>query len=134
VQGAAPPEPDVDLATQREVVDAFIAAARKGDFEGLIAVLDPEIVLRADAGALPAGMSRILQGAEAVARGAMSFASLGLDVKPALVNGTAGAVSLRDGKPWSVAGFIVRGGRIVEMDILVDPERLARLDLTVLDR
>jgi len=132
VQGA--PEPDVDLPKQREVVQAFIAAAREGDFEGLIAVLDPDVVLRADAGALPAEMSRVLQGAQAVASGAITFSSLGLDVQPVLVNGVAGAVSLRDGRPFSVAAFTVRGGRIVEMDILADPERLEQLDLAFLDR
>jgi RNA polymerase sigma factor (sigma-70 family) len=133
VQGAAPP-PDVDLATQREVVSAFIAAAREGDFEGLVAVLHPEVVLRADAGGLPAAMSHVLRGAEAVARGAMSFSQLELYVQPALVNGAAGAVSLRDGQPFSVAGFTVRGGKITRIDILADPERLQRLDITVLDR
>jgi RNA polymerase sigma factor (sigma-70 family) len=133
VQGAAP-VPDVDLNTQREVVDAFIAAARNGDFEALVAVLDPDVVLRADAGAPPAALSRELHGAEAVARGAMSFSQLGLYVQPALVNGAAGAVSIRDGRPFSVAGFTVRGRRITEINILADPERLRRLDITVLDR
>jgi RNA polymerase sigma factor (sigma-70 family) len=133
VQGAAP-VPDGDIATQREVVDAFVAAARNGDFEALIAVLDPDVVLRADAGALPAGMSRVVRGAQEVARGAIVFSSLGLDVRPALVNGAAGSVSIRDGRPFSVAGFLIRGGRITEIDILVDPKRLDRLDLTFLDR
>ena len=131
VRGA--PEPDADLAAQREVVDAFLAAAREGDFEGLIAVLDPRVVLRADAGALAAIPSREVHGAEAVARGAMGFARMGLRFKPALINGAVGIVSTRDGEPFSVGGLTVRGGRIVEIDILADPERLRRLDLTVLD-
>ena len=130
VRGAAPP-PDADLTTQRQVVEAFMAAAREGDFEGLIAVLDPDVVLRADGGA---GIARVIQGAEAVARGAVAFRQLGLDVRPALVNGAPGAVSLRDGRPFTVAGFTVRGGRITRIDILGDAERLERLDITVLDR
>ncbi len=130
VRGAAPP-PDADLTTQRQVVDAFMAAAREGDFDGLIAVLDPDVVLLADGGA---GIARVIQGAEAVARGAVAFRQLGLDVRPALVNGAPGAVSLRDGRPFTVAGFTVRGGRITRIDILGDAERLERLDITVLDR
>jgi ketosteroid isomerase-like protein len=133
VQGAAPVS-DVDLATQRELIDAFIAAAREGDFEALIAVLDPDVVLRADVGAPPAGMSREVRGAEAVARAALSFSRLDLYVQPALINGAAGTVSVRDGKPFSVAGFTVRGGKITEIDILADPDRFRRLDLTILDR
>ena len=133
VQGSAPVS-DVDLATQREVVAAFVAAARGGDFDALIAVLDPDVVLRADVGALPAAMSRELRGAPAVARAALSFADLGLYIQPTLVNGAAGTVSLRDGRPFSVAGFTVRGGRITEIDVLADPERLGRLDVRLLER
>jgi ketosteroid isomerase-like protein len=125
---------DVDLATQRDVVDAFIAAAREGDFEALIAVLDPDVVLRADVGAPPADMSRALRGAEGVARAALSFSRLDVYVRPALINGGAGTVSLRDGRPVSIAGFTVRGGKITEIDILADPDRVSRLDLTILDR
>ena len=132
VSGAAP-RPDADLDGQREVVDAFLAAAREGDFERLVAVLDPDVVLRADAGAVLAGLSREVRGAQEVARGAISFRRLDLELKRALVNGAPGAVSMRDGKPFSVAGFSVRGGRIVAMDILVDPERLRALDLTALE-
>jgi RNA polymerase sigma-70 factor, ECF subfamily len=132
VSGAAP-RPDADLDAQREVVDAFLAAAREGDFERLVAVLDPEVVLRADAGAVMAGLSREVRGAQEVARGAINFRRLDLELKRALVNGAPGAVSMRDGKPFSVAGFSVRGGRIVAMDILVDPERLQALDLTALE-
>jgi RNA polymerase sigma-70 factor (ECF subfamily) len=131
VRGAA--VPDADVALQQEVVDAFMAAAREGDFGAIVAVLDPEAVLRADAGAPPAGMSREVRGAEAVARGALLFARLDVDVWPARINGAAGAVSIRDGRPFSVLAFTVRAGKIVEIDILADPERLRRLDLAVLD-
>jgi RNA polymerase sigma factor (sigma-70 family) len=131
VQSAAP-VPDADLATQREVVEAFLAAAREGDFDALVAVLDPDVVLRADAGALPVGGE--VHGAEAVARGTLAFSRLNLYVRPALINGAVGLVSTRGGKPFSVVGFTVRGGKITELDILADPERLRQLDLSVLDR
>jgi RNA polymerase sigma factor (sigma-70 family) len=124
------PIPDADLAAQREVVDAFLAAAREGDFDRLLAVLDPDVVLRADFG--PA-RSREVRGAEAVAGQAIGFSRLGLVMHPAIVNGAAGAVATRDGRPFSVGGVTVRGGRIVELDFLADPERLSRLDLTILD-
>ena len=133
VQGATL-GPDADLATQQELVEAFIAAARAGDFEALIAVLDPDVVLRVDAGAPPAGMSREVRGATAVARAALTFSRVGLYVRPALINGAAGAVNTRDGRAVSVSGFTVRGGKIAQIDILADPERLSRLDLTNLDR
>jgi RNA polymerase sigma-70 factor (ECF subfamily) len=131
VSGAAPP-PDADLATQWQIVQAYGAAARDGDFDALVAVLDPDVVLRADAGAVLAGMSREVRGAESVARGALRFARLDLYWQLALINGAPGGVSTRDGQPFSVAGLTVRGGKIVEIDILADPERLRRLDLTVL--
>jgi RNA polymerase sigma-70 factor (ECF subfamily) len=123
--------PDADLATQRQIVDAFLAAARDGDFEGLLAVLDPDVVLRADMGPLAGGL-REVRGARAVAGQAVFYSQLGLVVRPALVNGAAGAVSMRDGKPFSVGAITVRDGKIVEMDILADPERLRQLDLTIL--
>jgi len=123
--------PDADLDTQREVVDAFMAAARDGDFDALVAVLDPDVVLRADLG--PAGGTREVRGAAAVAGQALTYSRLGLVVRPALVNGAIGAVTTRDGEPFSVAGITIRGGRIVAMDFLADPERLRRLDLTFLD-
>ena len=135
LQGAV--VPDTDLAGQRKVVDAFIAAARDGDFEALLAVLDPDVVLRVDAGVLqragPGGTSTLIRGAEEVASGAIRFGRLVPHARPALVNGAAGAVAVRDGKPVSVVGFTVRGGKIVEMDILADEERLRQLDLTFLD-
>ena len=125
--------PDADLDTQRKVVDAFLAAARDGDFEALLEVLDPDVVLRADLGPLPAGGWREIRGAEAVAGEAQTFAQLGLVMQPVLVNGAAGAVSFLDGKPFSIGGVTVRGGKIVEIDLLADPERLSRLDLTIFD-
>ena len=124
--------PDADLDTQREVVDAFLAAARDGDFEALLAVLDPDVVLRADLGPLPADRGRSAGRRRSPAR-RCTYSRLGLVMRPALVNGAAGVVSTRDGEPFSVGGFTVRGGRIVEIDILADPERLRRLDLTILD-
>jgi RNA polymerase sigma factor (sigma-70 family) len=122
--------PDHDLDRQREVVDAFLAAAREGDFDALVAVLDPDVVLRADFGG---GVTRELRGAEAVASQAQVYSRIGLVIHPALINGAVGAVTTRDGRPFSVAAVTVRDGKIVEMDFLADPERLARLDLTVLD-
>jgi RNA polymerase sigma-70 factor, ECF subfamily len=124
--------PDADLDTQREVVDAFLAAARDGDFEGLLAVLDPDVVLRADVGPL-AGGSREVRGAANVARQAQTYSQLGLLMHRALINGAAGLVSWRDGEPFSVGGVTVRNRRIVAIDILADPERLQRLDLTILE-
>jgi RNA polymerase sigma-70 factor, ECF subfamily len=123
--------PDTDLATQRRVVDAFLAASRDGDFEALLAVLDADVVLRADLG--PLGGSREIRGAEAVASQALFYSQMGLVVRPALINGVPGAVTTRDGELFSVGAIIVQGEKIVEMDILADPERLAQLDLTILD-
>jgi RNA polymerase sigma-70 factor, ECF subfamily len=123
--------PDADPVAQRAAVDAFLAAARDGDFDGLVAVLDPDVVLRSDFGGA-AGV-RVVRGAEAVARQAVAFSQLGLDIRPALVNGVAGAVSFRDGRPFAVGAVTARGGRIVELDILADPERLRLLDLTILE-
>ena len=121
--------PDADPDAQREVVEAFLAAARDGDFERLVAVLDPDVVLRADLGA--AG-SREVRGVEAVIGQAMFYSQLGLVMKPALINGAVGLVTTRDGRPFSIGAFTVRRGRIVEMDWLADPARLRELDLTVL--
>jgi RNA polymerase sigma-70 factor (ECF subfamily) len=131
VRGVAP-VPDADLNAQWEVVEAFLAAAHEGDFEGLLAVLDPDVVLRADGGGLT-DLSRHIRGAESVASSATMWSRVGLDMRRALVNGTPGFVSLRDGRPFSVAAVTISGGKIVEMDILADPERLARLDLAVVD-
>ena len=124
--------PEADVEVQRSVVDAFVAAAHGGDFHRLVAVLDPEVVLRADAG--PSGPSSELRGAEQVARSAQAFSRLGLLRHPVLVNGAAGLLCTLEGKPFSVMAFTVRAGKIAEIDILADPERLSQLDLTtVLD-
>ncbi len=125
--------PDADLDTQRQVVDAFLAAARDGDFERLVEVLDPDVVLRADPGAAAIGSARVVRGAANVARQASAFSRLDIDVRPALVNGAVGTVTLRDGRPFAIAGFTIRNQRIVEMDVLADPERLSQIDLTILD-
>jgi RNA polymerase sigma-70 factor (ECF subfamily) len=125
--------PDADLETQREVVQAFLAAARDGDFEALLAVLDPDVVRRADRGAVALGVPRVVRGAAIVARGALAFQRLDVEVRLALVNGAVGSVSLRDGRPLTLAGFTIRDRRIVAVDILTDSERLGELDLTVLD-
>ena len=125
--------PDADLDTQRQVLDAFLAAAREGDFEALLEVLDPDMVLRADGGPAPGIASRVVRGAANVARQALAFSRLGVEVRPALVNGAPGTVSFRDGRPLAIAGFTIRSGRVVEMDILADPQRLDQLDLTRLD-
>ena len=132
VRGARP-SPDVDVAAQQEVVDAFLAAAREGDFEGLVAVLDENAVLRADRGAVPVGVHDEVRGAANIARQALMFSRLDIDIRRALVNGAAGTVTLRDGELFAVAGFTVRNGKIVEMDILADPERLREVDLTMLE-
>lgn len=139
--GGEPTVPDVDIERQREVVDAFLVASRQGDFDALLAVLDPDVVVRADQGVVPAGAvgpagasSTPVRGAAAVARRAMVFAQLGVLTHPALVNGVAGTVTARDGVAFSVGAFTVRGGKIVALDILADPERLRALDLTILRR
>jgi RNA polymerase sigma factor (sigma-70 family) len=123
--------PDADLETQREVIDAFLAAAREGDFDRLVAVLDPDVVLRQDFGAVDG--RREIRGAAAVAGQARGYAQIGLDIRPALINGVAGAVAFRDGQPFSIGAVTVRNGRIVELDFLADPERLRELDLRILD-
>ncbi len=132
VQGAAP-VPDADLAGQRRVVDAFFAAARDGDFEALVAVLDPDVVSRSEGGALRPQATAIVRGAREVAARALTFARLAPFVRPALVNGAAGVVVGPRGEPFSVMGFTVVGGKVVEIDAIADPERLRELDLTVLD-
>jgi len=131
VQGAK--VPDADLSRQRAVVDAFFAAARDGHFAALVAVLDPDVVLRADLGAVLVGAPAMVRGAQAVAKQALNFARLSPFVRPALVNGGAGVVVAPGGQPHSVMGFTVRQGKIAEIDILADPQRLGRLDLTFLD-
>ncbi|HEY7283693.1 MAG TPA: RNA polymerase sigma factor SigJ [Actinomycetota bacterium] len=131
VQGA-PISPDADLAEQRRVVNAFFAAAHEGDFEGLVAVLDPDVILRSDGGATRKGATAVVHGAREVASRAAGFTHLAPFVRPAVVNGVAGVVVVPQGRPFSVMSFTVRGGRIVEIDVLADPERLARLDLSMI--
>jgi RNA polymerase sigma factor (sigma-70 family) len=123
--------PDADLETQRRVLDAFLAASRHGDFQALLEVLDPDVVLRVDLG--PEGGWREVRGAEAVAGEALAFSGIGLVVHRALVNGVPGAVSTLNGVPFSLGAITVRNGKIVEMDILADQERLRGLDLTILE-
>src|ERR687893_685342 len=132
VQGAAT-SADAGLACQREAVDAFLAASREGDFEALLAVLDPDVVLRIDGGAVRAGLSREVRGVRAVAEQTLTFSRLSPFVRPALVNGAAGVVVAPRGRPFAVMGFTVRRGKIVEIDVLADPARLRQLDLAVLD-
>jgi ketosteroid isomerase-like protein len=131
VQGAA--RPDTYLTRQRIVVDAFFAAARDGDFDALVAVLDPDVMLRSDGGSARPAASAVVHGAETVAGRAMTFARLAPFVRPALVNGAAGVVVAPGGEPMSVMGFTVAGGKIVEIDTIADPDRLRELDLAVLD-
>jgi RNA polymerase sigma factor (sigma-70 family) len=123
--------PDADLETQQRVLDAFLAASRDGDFQALLEVLDPDVVLRVDLG--PEGGWREVRGAEPVASEALAFSGIGLVVHRALVNGVPGAVSTLDGEPFSLGAITVRNWKIVEMDILADPERLRELDLTILE-
>ncbi|MBA2810787.1 RNA polymerase sigma factor SigJ [Streptomyces sp. KM273126] len=130
VQGSVPAS-DPDLARQRQVVDAFLAASRGGDFEALLSVLDPEVVLRADAGALAVGAaaSKQVRGRQSVAEGAFMFRQLSQYARPVLVNGSVGLLTVVDGTPVSVASFTVVDGKITAMHILSDPERLAGLGL-----
>jgi RNA polymerase sigma-70 factor (ECF subfamily) len=123
----ADPVPDVDLAARREVVDAFFAAGRSGDFDRLVSVLDPEVVLRGDFGPAAAGFRA--EGATSVAELARSYAGPDREVRVATVNGAAGAVIFVAGRAASVMGFVVRGGRIRAIDVLADPARIATLDL-----
>jgi RNA polymerase sigma-70 factor (ECF subfamily) len=133
VQGQSPTS-ETDLRKQRRIVDAFLAAVQEGNFDALLTVLDPDIVLRADGGAAK-GMSRLVRGAQAVVSQAASFSKLGLSSQVVLVNGSVGVVSrLPDGRVLSVIGFTISDGKVVEMDILADPDRLSRLDLSAIER
>lgn len=132
VQGEAPTS-ELDLQKQRRVVEAFLAAVRDGDFQALVSVLDPDIVLRADGGALK-GMSRVVRGAQAVLAQAATFSKVALSNHVVLVNGNVGVVTrLPDGRVFSVIGFTIAGDKVVEMDILADPDRLGRLDLSAVE-
>jgi len=119
---------DADPAAQWEVVDAFQAAARDGDFEALVAVLDPDVVLRADGGL--AGISAHVRGAAEVAGRALHWSRRDLTHRRVLVNGAAGMITFSGGQPFSIGAFTIRNGRITEIDFLADPERIARLDLS----
>jgi len=133
VQGA--PVPDVGLDGQWAVVDAFLAAARAGDFERLLAILDPDVVLRSDGGAARPQMISLIRGSQAVAEGAMTFRRFAETATRTLVNGVPGGVAWTpDGRPFAVLAMTVNGGRIVAIDVLADPERLRQLDLTEVTR
>jgi RNA polymerase sigma-70 factor (ECF subfamily) len=128
------PSADRDLRQQRRIVEAFLAAVREGNFEHLINLLDPDIVLRADGGAL-AGASRVVRGAAAVAGQAAAFSKVGLSSEIVLVNGHVGLLERRpDGRLFAVIGLTIANGRIAEMNILADPDRLRRLDLSAIER
>ncbi len=133
VEGADLAIPDPDVARQRDVVDAFFAAARGGDFDALVAVLDPSVVLRSDWGTLRPEASVVIHGATAVARQALMFSNPSAQLHPARVNGTAGVVVTLGGRPYAVMGFTVAGGKIVEIDAFGDPQRVGRIAATVLD-
>ncbi|MEV6760257.1 RNA polymerase sigma factor SigJ [Streptomyces sp. NPDC051105] len=134
VQGATP-SADPDLGRQRQALEAFLAASRGGDFEALVAVLHPDVVLRVDSGALVRGAaaSKVLRGARSVAEGAFTFRQFSVWSRLVLVNGTVGVVTMPEGRPLSVSAVTVVDGRITEMYILADPDRLERLDLPALE-
>ena len=128
VRGQTPP-PDGDLTRQRLVVDAFLAAARDGDLDALVGVLHPDVVLRADGGAARTRHTTVLTGARDVAAQAVTFGRFSAFARPAVINGGAGVVVAAAGRPLSVMAFTVSGGLIAEIDVIADPDRLARLDL-----
>lgn len=132
VTGADIPNPDSDLGRQRKVVDAFFLAAREGNFDALVTLLDPDVVLRTDGGSWQPTISEKIQGAAAVARQAIMFSFPTAVLRPALVNGAAGVVVTLNGNPFAVIGFTIAGGKIVEIDVIVDPERVRRIAAAVL--
>ena len=129
VQGAATEDPEADLIRQREVVDAFLAASRGGDFNALLALLDPDVVLRADDAAVQTGAAKEVRGAAAVAE---TFAGRARAAQPALVNGAVGLVWSTGGRPRVVFGFTIARGKVVAIDLVADPERVSQLELVVL--
>jgi RNA polymerase sigma-70 factor (ECF subfamily) len=131
VQGA--PVPDTDLARQRKVVDAFFAAARNGDFDALVALLAPDVVMRSDGGSAWPGFSKLIRGPRDVAAQALAGARLSQFMRPALVNQAAGAVIVRNGRPFSVIAFTVTGGKITEIDVIADPDRLHHIAPELID-
>jgi hypothetical protein len=132
VKGAQIPAPDPDLARQRKVVDAFFRAARGGEFDSLVALLDPNVVLRSDYGGRRPAAPKVIHGAAAVAGQALLGALPGAELHPALVNGTAGMVITVHGRPYAVMGFTVADGKIIEIDAIADPERVGRTAAAVL--
>ncbi|HET7768141.1 MAG TPA: sigma-70 family RNA polymerase sigma factor [Chloroflexota bacterium] len=128
VRGATP-APDADVTRQREVVNAFLAASRNGDFDALLNVLHPDVVFRLDRGAVPAGVSQVARGASAVTQLKFMFFDPGWSTQPALVNGAAGLIVRLHGRPLSIIAFTVADGRIAEIDVLADPARVRQLDL-----
>jgi RNA polymerase sigma-70 factor, ECF subfamily len=132
VRGAAPDQ-NTDLLRQREVVEAFLAASRRGDFEALLAMLDPEVVVRADFAAAPSGAAREVRGATSVAEQALTFKQRARFAHLALVDGAVGIVLMARGRLILVIAFKIRGKKIVEMDVRADREHLSQLDLVVLD-
>ena len=139
VKGAEIPAPDPDLTRQRQVVNAFLQAARGGDFDALVAVLDPNVVLRIDAGASHPAASMVIRGAAAVASQARLglrslFVRSAVELLPTLVNGSAGVVVTLDGQPMTAMGFSVAEGKIVEIDAIADPDRVRRIAAAVLPR
>ena len=128
----ADPAPDGDIAAQREAVDAFFAAGRSGDFDRLVSVLDPDVVLRGDFGPGAAGFRA--EGASPVAKLARSYAASEREVRAATVNGAAGAVIFVTGRPTAIMGFVVRDGRVAAIDVLADPQRIAKIDLSALNK
>ncbi|MFF1601552.1 RNA polymerase sigma factor SigJ [Streptomyces mirabilis] len=131
VRGAAAPEPELDPARQKLVLEAFLAASRAGDFEALVSVLHPDVVLRVDSGVLVGGAaaSKVVHGATGVAQQALTFRQFAEFSRLALVNGAIGVVTAPEGRPLSVMGVTITDGRIVEMYILADPARLSDLAL-----
>ena len=127
VRGAEPAGDVSDPGRQRAVVEAFFAAARAGDIGALVDALDPDVVLRVDAGPGHPSGSRVVRGAPAVARQARLGATAPAELRPALVNGAAGAVVMREGRPSVVMAFTVAGDRIVEIDVIADTDRVGRL-------
>jgi len=132
VKGADIPAPDPDLARQRQVVDAFFRAARGGDFDGLVALLDPNVVLRSDFGTRRPAATKITHGAAAVASQALLGAVPGAELHPASVNGAAGVVITVRGRPFAVMGFTVADDKIIEIDAIADPDRVQRIAADVL--
>jgi hypothetical protein len=127
------PAPDTDLGRQRQVVDAFLAASRGGDFDALLALLDPDVVLRADRAAGPTPGPIVLRGIRNVAKGALLASERIRFTQPALVNGAVGLVMAPRGRLFLVLGFTITEGRVTEIDVIADPDRLRHLDLAVLD-